>query len=173
MLWHWLQLVHMRYICGHSCLVTAHELIGICGIYGILGAYFILGHILQRMLKKSWSLLFKTYMCSTLAFIFRLHQEYSWDIYLWCGRHICLGAYTNAVNYMYISVPCMITDCSGFIWGIYTGIVVSYLHMTLLAQVAYVVFEGHISFWEMHGNNVFPVTWFWWCHQCYHCICHV
>ena len=37
----------------------------------------------------------------------------------------------------------------------------------------YVAFEGHISFWHIHTNNMFPVTCCWWCHQWHHCICHV
>ena len=42
---------------------------------------------------------------------------------------ILVGAYTNNVKYMYISISGHIVDCSEFIQGIYTDIVAPYLHM--------------------------------------------
>ena len=44
-----------------------------------------------------------------------------------------------------------LVDCTGLIWGIYTDIVVSYVHMNVLVHVACVGFKGHISFWHMLG----------------------
>ena len=54
-----------------------------------------------------------------------------------CGRHICLRAYANNVESMHICVPGHIVECTEFIWGLYTDIVVSCgLH---------VAFEEYIS----------------------------
>ena len=45
---------------------------------------------------------------------------------------------------MYVSsAPDYTVDCNELIWGKYTDIVISYMHMN---QFAYVAFEGHISF---------------------------
>ena len=46
-----------------------------------------------------------------------------------CGKYICSGGYTNDVKCLYTSVPGHIVDCSGFVWDIYTNIVVSYVHL--------------------------------------------
>ena len=45
-----------------------------------------------------------------------------------CGRHMCLGAYANNVQYLYIIASGHIVDCSEFLWGIYTDTVISSAH---------------------------------------------
>ena len=52
-----------------------------------------------------------------------------WDIYMLYDRNICSGAYANNVKCMYTSASGHIVDCREFIWGIYSGIAVSYMHM--------------------------------------------
>ena len=47
-----------------------------------------------------------------------------------CGIHSCSGAYIYNVKVMLIIVPSLIVDCFGFIRGLYTDIVVSYIHMS-------------------------------------------
>ena len=46
------------------------------------------------------------------------------DEYVQCDRHVCLAAYDNNAKYRYTSVCGDIVDCSKFICGIYTSIVV-------------------------------------------------
>ena len=61
--------------------------------------------------------------------------------------------------------------CIEFIWGIYTDIVVSSVHINLLGNVAPLWhLRGILHFWYIYGINLFPVTWCWWCHQWQHCI---
>ena len=52
-----------------------------------------------------------------------------WDMNVECGRHTCSVPYASIVEYMYTSVYGPIVDCIEFIWGIYTYIIVSYLHI--------------------------------------------
>ena len=40
--------------------------------------------------------------------------EKQWHMYVQCGRHICSGAYTSNAEYMFISTPGHIVDCSRF-----------------------------------------------------------
>ena len=51
-----------------------------------------------------------------------------WDIHMQCGRHICSEAYVNNVKCMYTSACADIVDCTEFIWGICTDMVVSYAY---------------------------------------------
>ena len=55
-------------------------------------------------------------------------------------------AYANSVKCMYTSVPVHIVDCIGFIWGIYTDIVVSCAHEWIGIYSLYVAFEGILVF---------------------------
>ena len=48
-----------------------------------------------------------------------------------------------------------------------------YTHELVGKQGLYVALQGNISFWHVHGSNMFPVTWCSWCHQWHHCIFHV
>ena len=50
-------------------------------------------------------------------------------MYIQCHRHINFGAYASKVKCMHTSAHGHIVDCSEFISGIYTDIVVSNLHM--------------------------------------------
>ena len=68
-----------------------------------------------------------------------------------CGKHICLWAYVSNVKCMYTSASGHIVDCIEFIWGIYTDIVVSFVHWMYLA---YLAFDRHICYWHMYGNNM-------------------
>ena len=51
------------------------------------------------------------------------------NIYVQCGRHICSGAYVSNVKCMYTTSSGHIVDCSEYILGIYTQIVVLYHHV--------------------------------------------
>ena len=61
------------------------------------------------------------------------------------------GAYANNVKCMYTSACGDFVDCSWFIPGIYTDIVVWYLHINLLAHVA---FEGDFCCSHIYGNSM-------------------
>ena len=52
-----------------------------------------------------------------------------YDIHIQYGRHVCLGAYVNNVRCMFTSAGGDIVDCIEVIWGMYTDIVLSYVHM--------------------------------------------
>ena len=92
---------------------------------------------------------------------------------------------------MYTSASGHSVDCSEFIWGLYTDIDVSYMHMNKLMWMVYMWhFRGHISLGYVHGNNMIlmvpPMTplamalhdqnsdvtsqfnWMQWCHW-WHC----
>ena len=81
-----------------------------------------------------------------------------WKTYVQCDMYICSGAYANNMKCMYTRVPGHIVDCSGLIWGICTDIEMVYVDMNWLACVAYVVFEGHISFCCVNDNNMMLVV---------------
>ena len=70
-------------------------------------------------------------------------------------NNICSGAYAKDVKSMYTSVPGHIADCSELLWGIYTGIVVSFAHELICIYVCmYVVLEGTICYEDIHGNSM-------------------
>ena len=50
-------------------------------------------------------------------------------MYVHYGRHICSETYTTDVKYIYTSVSGHIVDYGELIWGLYTEIVASYVHM--------------------------------------------
>ena len=58
------------------------------------------------------------------------------------------------VKCMYMDAPGHIIDCSELILGIYSDIVISYVHMNHFACVAYVAFEGQICCWHMYSNSM-------------------
>ena len=64
-----------------------------------------------------------------------------------CHKHICSGEYANNVKWEYICLPGHIVDCIGFMWGICTDVVVSYVYMKLLAPAAYI--------WHLMGILIF------------------
>ena len=79
---------------------------------------------------------------------FRLVCIVMWGLYInhssSTEEHMCNvtsifveGHMPKNVKCIYICVPGHIVECIGFIRGIYTYIVVSYVHMNLLAHVAY------------------------------------
>ena len=45
------------------------------------------------------------------------------------GRHIFSKAYTNNVKSLYTRASGHINDCIEFLWGLYIGIIVPYVHM--------------------------------------------
>ena len=114
---HWLYWVHMRHIYWYSCLICAHEVICICSIWGpfLLSAHIWLWHNKQKLLHT----VVLTCICSNVVLAMYTRVLVQWDIYVWCGRHICSGAYANKVKYMYSSAPGCTVDYSKFIWSIY------------------------------------------------------
>ena len=74
-----------------------------------------------------------------------------WNIYIQCGRHICLMEYTNNVKCVYTSVLSHIIDFSGLMLGIY-------LHELISICGLCVPFEVHINFMHIDGTKTFPVT---------------
>ena len=92
---------------------------------------------------------FEVHICwhiysNNLIFFFKLYMPYCdiylqmtvaghWDIHTQCCRHICPRAYANTVKCMYTSPSSHIVDGSELIQGIYTDIVISYLHLNLSA----------------------------------------
>ena len=51
------------------------------------------------------------------------------DIYMQSGRYISSGAFASNVKCVYASAPGHIIDCIKLTWGIYTDIVISYVHI--------------------------------------------
>ena len=80
-----------------------------------------------------------------------------WDI------HICPGAYARNVKWKYTSACVDNVDCIEFILGIYTDIVVRYLHMNVLEDLT---FEGHILYWNINGNSMVIKSCIFFC--CFH-----
>ena len=60
-----------------------------------------------------------------------------WNTCVQCHMHVCSGEYTGNVQFMYTSVFGHIVDCIGFIPGIQTDIVASYIYINTLAYLAY------------------------------------
>ena len=115
----WLQWVFIKYIYWHSCLISAHKVISMCDMYVAFEGHIFYWHMYgYSMVNKS---------CSLLGFltlgvvIWSLYVDTLfkwWDIYVWCCRHICSGAYANSVKCMCISLPGHFV-CTKFIWCIY------------------------------------------------------
>ena len=51
------------------------------------------------------------------------------DVYVECSKHISSGAYASNVECVHTSAPGHTTHYIEFILGIYTDIVISYLHI--------------------------------------------
>ena len=83
-----------------------------------------------------------------------LHDEYSSSAvgykYVQFGRNICSVTYTKNLKYLFTSTFHII-NCSES-YGVYTG---SCLLIGMCSL--YVAFEGHISFWHVHWDNMYPV----------------
>ena len=86
-----------------------------------------------------------------------------WDIYVQCHRHICSWVYVSNVKYM---SRCFCSHCR-LHWvhmrHKYWHSCIICAHEPIGTCDLYVVFEGHISFWHMHGNSMYSVIWYWWC----------
>ena len=76
------------------------------------------------------------------------------NIYLDCGRFICLGLHGRNVKCMYTSSPGHIIDCIKFIWGMYTDIVFSCAHELTGIYGISMAFEGHICCWLICSYSI-------------------
>ena len=70
------------------------------------------------------------------------------------GRHICSGAYANGRKCMYTGTSGNTVDCSKFVCGVYTDIIVSCAHEVIGICVIYVTFEGIFVIAYICGNSM-------------------
>ena len=131
---------HIWHICWHTSSIDAHALILACGVYMTFEEHICCQHIYGSSMVNSCCILLFILIC---AIMLDQYVGYSSSA-LW---HICaiLQAYLfrGICQIMWnVCIPVFfgnIVDCSEFIWGIYTKIFVSYMHMNWFA---YVGFEG-------------------------------
>ena len=73
-----------------------------------------------------------------------------WNIYVQCGRYICVGAYVSNVKCIPVLLIILLIALSSY-KELYTDIVASYLHTS---QFAHVAFYKHVCCWHIHDNNM-------------------
>ena len=76
-------------------------------------------------------------MCCNVGSICGTTLAAQWKTCVQCARHICLGTSANNVKCMYTSAHGYTVDCSEFICGMYSDVVISYMHMNLFVYVTY------------------------------------
>ena len=100
--WHcWLHLVHMRYICWHSCVISAHELIAYVTFEGHLSFWHIHGNDMCSV------------YCNMLCF--GIFMQTVGSIFLFCVMalwHIC---YVSAIHVQW-GVKCVSIDLGVRTW---------------------------------------------------------
>ena len=109
----------------HWCVSSNFGIWHICGIWGHICCWHI---FCSSVVNKCCSLLIFVLICTV---IWGLYVDYSRS----AVGHMCdvvsifSWAYASNIECMYTSAPGHFISCSEFIWGIYTYIVVCYLHM--------------------------------------------